>query len=458
MDVSLVLTHRCNLACGYCYAGEHYKREIDRETLRRSVDLMFADGADTVQLSFFGGEPFLNFEAMAEAVALAEARAEVEGRRLLIQCTTNGSVLTDEHVAFVRAHGIRTTVSIDGVQEAHDTNRPQAGGGSSFGRVRGGLRKLVDAGCEPDAMMVITPETTPHVYRSVSFLWGEGVRRVRANMRVDAPWTVEDRDELREQLLSVGWEQLARRSRGEPVSFEPFEAGMRRAAARHRQRAMPVTAPECGGTPVKRAQIVVGTGGNLYPCAPMVGEDRDDGPEAALRLGHIDDGAARISRRVSARGAGCGDGKGCACAAYLETGDRDVAGPNGRWFATVTGELGAAIADALAQGAYPPRPQPDKPSRRPFLLAMLAGAGGLAVGVPALVRAGLFAGKEESHDAAVGGIREPIEPPPEPPPEPIDIAGGISAPPEPPEPPEPDITVDGDIAAPPQETVRGDFD
>ena len=47
----------------------------------------------------------------------------------------------------------------------------------------GGLRKLVDGGCSPDAMMVISPETTPYVYRSVGFLWEQGVETVRANRR-----------------------------------------------------------------------------------------------------------------------------------------------------------------------------------------------------------------------------------------------------------------------------------
>jgi uncharacterized protein len=446
MDVSLVLTHRCNLACGYCYAGEHYRKDMDDATLERAVDMLFADDADTVQLSFFGGEPFLSFDSMQRAVALAETRTSERGRRLLLQCTTNGSVLRDEHVQFIVDHDIRTTVSIDGVREAHDLNRPCAGGGSSFDRVRDGLRKLVGAGARPDAMMVISPETAPYTYSSVSFLWGEGVRRVRANMVLDAPWTAQDRDELREQLLSVGWEKLARRTRGEDVTFEPFESGMRRA---HKRR--PVAA---GAVSKKRAQVVVGATGFLYPCAPMVGEDRDDGPEAALRLGHLDDGREAALQRVACDGAGCGDGGGCACAAYLETGDRRTPGPNGRWYAAVCAELGAAIATALDAHLYPPRPEPDDGSRRrPFLIGMAAAVGGLAIGVPALLRAGLFGSEAPGCDETTSGSLAVPEPAPP-------VPGGLMAPEvAPPEPevavggnmkpePEPEIMVKGDIAAP----------
>lgn len=374
--MTLILTHRCNLACGYCYAGEHVRRDMDAATLDRAVDLLFADGADRAQLSFFGGEPFLAFDAMRRAVARAERHARAAGARLAVQCTTNATALGPEQVAFVREHGIRCTVSIDGVRAAHDLNRPRAGGGSSYDQVRAGLRRLVRTGCAPDALMVISPQTVPYVYASVSELWAEGVGMVRANLVLDAPWTAEDRDELREQLLAVGWELLARRTRGEAVAFEPFERAMR-----------PVRRKPAGG---RRPHVVVATSGHLYPCAPMVGEDRDDGREAALRVGHLDDGAPAIARRAAACGVGCDDGRGCACAAYLETGDPGTPGPNGRWFGAVCGELGAAIADALARGPYPPRAAgTGGAGRRPFVIGVAAALAGLAAGGSALLRAGL---------------------------------------------------------------------
>jgi uncharacterized protein len=446
MDVSLILTHRCNLACGYCYAGEHYRNEIDEDVLDRSVDLLFADDADTVQLSFFGGEPFLAFDSMRRAVALAEQRTAERGRRLLLQCTTNGSVLTDEHVAFVKEHDMRVTVSIDGVREAHDMTRPCTGGKSSFDQVHGGLRKLVDAGVRPDAMMVISPETAPFTYRSVGFLWSEGVTTVRANMVLDAPWTRQDRDELREELLAVGWEMLARRTRGENVSFEPFEKGMRKRQKRARRLAAG-TAVGAAAMTAGRSQLVVGTRGHLYPCAPMVGADRDDGPEAALRIGHLNEGSSRIAERVECEGTKCGRGGGCECAAYLETGDRHTGGPNGRWYGSVCEELGVAIATALLANRYPHGAEQERPSRRPFLLGVAAAVSGLAIGVPALLKAGLFGGDEEPGcDLAVpdpnGGPPVPGEMAP--PPEPIQPAGGITAPPE------PEITVAGDMMPEPE--------
>jgi uncharacterized protein len=436
MDVCLVLSHRCNLACSYCYAGEHHKTDMDEATLDRAVDLLYSDGADTAELSFFGGEPFLAFEAMQRAVARAETAAASRGRRLTLQCTTNGAALRTEHIAFIRGSRMRTTVSIDGIQEAHDLQRPTAGGGSSWPRVVAGLRALRAAGCRPDAMMVISPQTAPYVYRSVSWLWADGIETVRANLVLDAPWQPSERAELREQTFAVASELTARRGRGEPVSFEPFIPAMRRVVAprpRGRRAAPP-------------ASVVVAPSGRLYPCAPMVGEDRPDGREASVRIGHLDDGPAAIAARITCDGAGCDDGSGCACAAYLETGDRRTAGPNGLWWAALCDELGSQAGRALAAGPRPLAPAVKPPSRRPFVVGLAAALGGLSIGVPALLG---LARSEPSSSCPMppesGALRYAQPPPGEPSPPP---PGQLLAPP----PPDLELEldgVDGRLLAPP---------
>ncbi|HEV8323658.1 MAG TPA: radical SAM protein [Myxococcota bacterium] len=437
MDVTLVLTHRCNLACHYCYAGEHFRQEMDDATLARAVDLLFADRADVAQLSFFGGEPFLAFDTMRRAVALAQAHAAALGRRLLLQCTTNGSLLGAEQVEFVARTGMRVTVSLDGVQEAHDLNRPRAGGGSSFAPVHRGLRALIDAGARPDVMMVVTPATAPFVFRSVRWLWDEGVATVRANLSLRAPWDLPARAALRDELTAVGREQLARLLRRATVSFQPFEAGLRDAASGGARAldaaAVGTSAVRCGTarSPL-RGQVVVGTGGHLYPCSPMVGEDRDAGPEAAMRIGHLADGAAALVARVVRDGAGCGDGRACACAAYLETGDRASGGANGLWFGRLCAELGAAVGVALAEArrrvaeedtrerTLPPTPAP---TRRNLLRGLLVGGGvALAGGAAASFLFGRTSGD--------------LAPPP---PDHV-TAGGAGTPPQ--------VDVDGDLDAP----------
>ncbi len=399
MDVSLVLTHRCNLACSYCYAGEHHRAAVDDVTLERAVALLWSDGAKAAQLSFFGGEPFLQFERMQRAVALARAAEAAEpGRRLILQCTTNGTLLGPREVAFVHAQRMRVAVSLDGVREAHELNRPRAGGASSFSSAYRGLRALIDASCVPEVLMVITPATALFTFRSVRWLWDEGVERVRANLDLRATWSPEFRRDLNDELVALGRELLHRRLHGRPVTFEPFVNNRASLALGPPNGQSPLGAPPGGcGDAGARARVVVGTSGNLYPCSPMVGEDRARGPEAAVRLGHLDDGVEAILAKVRAEGVSCGTGGGaCACAAWLETGDRTTPGANGRWFAKLCSDVGAAVAAGLieaTQRRVPQRPAFDahvdglaSRARRDALIGLAVGASGLALASAGLVQ------------------------------------------------------------------------
>ncbi|MGE0787763.1 MAG: radical SAM protein [Sandaracinaceae bacterium] len=444
MDVALILTHRCNLACGYCYAGEHHKTDLDDSVLQRGVDLLFSDGSGRAQLSFFGGEPFLNFDAMQRAVELAEARARSAGAQLTIQCTTNGSLLREEHVRFLTKHGVHVTVSIDGVREAHDHNRPCAGGKPSFDQVHGGLRRLLDAGVPCDAMMVITPDTASYAFISTNFLWSEGVRTIRANIAVDESWTDETRTELREQLVSIGWEVLARRLKNEPISFKPFEAGI---------RAFDEAAEPFARATDPRRKVVVATSGNLYPCAPMVGEDRDTGKEASLRLGHIDEGPAVIAQRVAQQGVSCDRGKACQCAAYLETGDRYTPGRIGRWYGQVCSEIGHTIAESLARAQLAPKKPASRGRRAMIGLSAIVGAAALGAPLmllggeeelprPCALRTRKQVGMRPDTDYAIAGEMPAYPEPPEPE---VFVEGGVSEPIEPPPPREPEPAVDGEM-------------
>lgn len=388
MDVTLILTHRCNLNCDYCYAGEHHKARMTPEMIDKSVDLVFADGADSSQLGFFGGEPLLAFDLIQQAVARAEERSVREGRRLVLQCTTNGTLIDERIASFLKAHDFAVTVSIDGTREAHELNRPSAGGHSSYDAAITGLQELQKVGVNCDVLMVISPQTVSMAYLGVHELFGLGVRKVRANLALNEEWSEAQREELREQIISIGWEVLARRLRGEAAAFEPFERTIRRVMN---------GGPSPRGAP--RSKVVVSTHGHLYPCAPMVGEDLDDSANAALRMAHIDDEPELLQMRVSQQGVACSQGGRCECAAFLETGDRQTPGELGTLYRTLCQQVGETIANDLKKKA---QAEPARRGRRPMLIGAIAATGAAVMGA-----------------AAYGFVKFTEDEPP------IDVAGGM---------------------------------
>jgi uncharacterized protein len=142
----LELTQSCNLSCRYCvYSGcypderRHSGERMSVETAFRAIDFFLAR-ADTkareVPVTFYGGEPLLNFPLLKACVDYA---AKIGGARCHTGLTTNG-VLLDETIArFLIERNVRVTISLDGPRSIHDRWRLDAARRGTYVRVRRGL-------------------------------------------------------------------------------------------------------------------------------------------------------------------------------------------------------------------------------------------------------------------------------------------------------------------------------
>ncbi len=157
--LELCITHACNLACRYCYGGKpgdvdcalRYGAErahMDQETALRGVDFLFkASGRlKRINVVFFGGEPFLNFELMRRVTGYCRAKEKQTGKRVNLSVVTNGTRLNEETARFVKANRIGVQISIDGPARIQDSNRPFPGGASSYETVIEGMQALRKAG------------------------------------------------------------------------------------------------------------------------------------------------------------------------------------------------------------------------------------------------------------------------------------------------------------------------
>ncbi len=342
MDVTLVLTHDCNLGCAYCYAGAKFQKRMSPETASRAIALAFTDGAPRVQISFFGGEPLLAWDELVRSAEEARALAEARGVALVMSVTTNGTLLDADRAATLDALGVYVALSIDGVREAHDAGRPRAGGGSSFDQVARGLEVLLRRGTPFETISVVTPQNAHLVGASVEWLFAQGVPRVGLNPCYEAAF-----DDAALAAWERGLEHAAEvvaghfRS-GRVVSLTTFDNKILAAV-----KGGLSAGDRCSlGT----RSVAVAPGGNLYACERLVGEDDD----ASLVIGHVDDWAGPAGE-ACARGPvnpacePCGErwrcSSHCACANRAETGRTDVAGGTQCWHERTT----ARIADGLAE-------------------------------------------------------------------------------------------------------------
>ena len=128
-QLTLQITQRCNLKCEYCtYSGNYFNRGhankvMPFEIAKKAIDYFISHSRDASYfvISFYGGEPLLEFELMKQCVKYADNKAE--GRKVSYNFTTNGTLLTEEKYEFLVKHDFRILVSLDGPQKVHDRHR-----------------------------------------------------------------------------------------------------------------------------------------------------------------------------------------------------------------------------------------------------------------------------------------------------------------------------------------------
>jgi uncharacterized protein len=139
--LSLAVAQKCNLACVYCYAGQGDfggpAKNMTWATARKAVDRLIDSAAPgaRLNLAFLGGEPLVNRPVLRAATDYAAKRGRERGVRIGFSITTNGTLLTEEDADFFERYAFAVTVSLDGVREVHDRQRPFKHGGGTFDRI-----------------------------------------------------------------------------------------------------------------------------------------------------------------------------------------------------------------------------------------------------------------------------------------------------------------------------------
>ena len=143
----IAITEQCNLRCTYCcYSGEyegnhsHNSRTLCEGDIQAIYDFI-AKTAKTkpIRISFYGGEPFVNYPLVQYAIQAGQQRWEDD---VTFSVSTNGTLLTEERIDWLVNNGVELAISIDGTQPFHDAHRVDAKGNGSYTKVRNALAYL----------------------------------------------------------------------------------------------------------------------------------------------------------------------------------------------------------------------------------------------------------------------------------------------------------------------------
>lgn len=129
LDVTLHISHGCNITCTYCFAGGgSYGGKatmMDFKTAKQAIDWLLDQSEDSgsCQVTLFGGEPLLNLDLIKQIVPYAKTQAKERDIDITFGMTTNGTLLSGEALSFIMQEDIGITVSLDGNADTHNRIR-----------------------------------------------------------------------------------------------------------------------------------------------------------------------------------------------------------------------------------------------------------------------------------------------------------------------------------------------
>jgi uncharacterized protein len=164
--ISIAVAQKCNLGCVYCYAkGGAFGSEpknMPAEIALKAVENLIqgVEPGEKVNIAFLGGEPLVNRPVLRAATERALALGAARGVKVNFSITTNGTLLAAEDAAFFEQHGFAVTISLDGVGEVHDRQRPYRNGRGSFDAILRRVEPLLQKQkrMQVSARITVTPD------------------------------------------------------------------------------------------------------------------------------------------------------------------------------------------------------------------------------------------------------------------------------------------------------------
>ena len=124
----LLLNEKCNFHCKYCYSATgRSKAELNIETIEVALRYFLSSERKAVKdrtvMFMGGGEPVLSWNLVEEAALLAEKIAKDNDINLQLALTTNGSIMTDDMLDFLKEHNFRIQISLEVLPDVQTSQR-----------------------------------------------------------------------------------------------------------------------------------------------------------------------------------------------------------------------------------------------------------------------------------------------------------------------------------------------
>jgi uncharacterized protein len=277
----LILTQQCNLSCKYCFVLQKpkamtYQIALDAtEFLARNA----AKRNEIPSINYFGGEPLLKWEEII--VPLTRYIRNKYGNNFELSMTTNGVLLDEAKLEFMKQNNIGFMVSIDGDRKTQELNRPCKNGASSFDILASRIPMFLRYNPGMTFRATVDHDNVAEYFSNHKFAMDNGYNNSFFIVNVFSKWSEEEKAELKRQIHKTAEYYLELIMQGKNVTFNPFNTMFNKIKAieeAEKNKSYRTVGEgllafgRCGLGASKFASV--GTDGKLYSCQEM--SDNDD--------------------------------------------------------------------------------------------------------------------------------------------------------------------------------------
>lgn len=208
-NACLNVTDACNLECKYCFVEQH-PHFMSYDVALKAVHFLLENlekknkkfsTNEKAKITYFGGEPTLMWD---EIIVPLTKYIRENNYPINLTMTTNGTLLDEKRIKFLKDNEIYILLSIDGAPDTQNYNRPcRAKNENSFDLVVKNIPTLLEAFPNTTFRGTIYPDTVHKTFENYMFAQYMGFKSIFLIPDERHEWTQEQTKILKEELNKI---------------------------------------------------------------------------------------------------------------------------------------------------------------------------------------------------------------------------------------------------------------
>ena len=193
----LILTHKCNLNCIYCYEQVRETSIVNVEMFKLIIsDYLNSNKYDEILIEFFGGEPWLKKDIIIDICEWVWSKKWKNRYRFFT--STNGTLIHGDLQEWLHSHNkqISCGLSLDGKPNIHNYNRS-----NSFHKID--IPFFIENWPNQPVKMTITPHSIASLAENIIYIHNLGFQLAGTNFAEGIDWSNHKYIEILFQQLSI---------------------------------------------------------------------------------------------------------------------------------------------------------------------------------------------------------------------------------------------------------------